>query len=63
MQRPTFVSVPVVRAVALSLPPMYAWPTPVKRVLFALCIVFCISAYLAMAAGIVGLATLALKFL
>jgi hypothetical protein len=63
MQRPTFVSVPMVRVIALSLPPMYTWPTPVKHAIFGLCVVFCISAYIAMAAGIVGLATLALKFL
>jgi prepilin signal peptidase PulO-like enzyme (type II secretory pathway) len=63
MQRPTFVSVPVVRVIALSLPPMYAWPTPLKRATFGLCVVFCISAYMAMAAGIISLATLALKFL
>ncbi len=63
MQCPTFVTVPMARAVALSLPPMYTWPTPVKRVIFGLCVVFCISAYMVMAAGIVSLATLALKFL
>jgi hypothetical protein len=63
MQHPTFISVPMARVLALSLPPMYTWPTPVKRVIFSLSVVFCISAYIVMAAGIVGLVALALKFL
>ncbi len=60
MQRPTFIRMPMVRMAALSLPPMYAWPTPVKRAVFGLCIVLCISAYVAMAAGFISLATLVL---
>ena len=60
MQRPTSVRSPIVTIVTFSLPPMYAWPPPVKRVVFGLCIFLCISAYVAMAAGIIGLATVAL---
>ena len=60
MQRPTFARVPIVSVAALSLPPMYAWPTPVKWMILSACIVLCFTAYAAMAAGIIGLTTLAL---
>lgn len=60
MQRPTFVRMPTVRVATMSLPPMYTWPIPIKRVIFGLCVILCISAYAAMAAGIIGLATLVL---
>jgi hypothetical protein len=63
MQRPIFVRVPIITVAALSLPPMYDWPSPVKRVILSACIVLCIIAYTAMAAGVVGLTTLLLGLL
>ena len=63
MQRPTFVKVPNVTVAALSLPPMYGWPTPVKRAILGVCMILCIIAYAVMAAGIVGLAMLVLGLL
>lgn len=60
MQRPTFARVPDVLTICSSLPPMYAWPTPVKRVILSTCVLFCIAAYAAMAAAVLSLATLLL---
>jgi hypothetical protein len=48
---------------ALPLSPMHAWPTPVKRFVLGVCIMLCIIAYVVMAAGFVGLATLVLGLL
>jgi hypothetical protein len=63
MQRPTFVKEQIVTVTALSLPPMYDWPDPVKRAVFAVCTILCVIAYVVMTAGIVGLATLVLGLL
>ena len=63
MERLTFVKAPIVSVTALSLPPMYVWPTPVKRIVLGASIILCIIAYAVMAAGIVGLATLVLGLL
>jgi len=60
MQRTTLVKMPIIRVLTPSLPPMYAWPTPIKRAVFGLCVALCIGAYVAMAAGIIGLMTLVL---
>jgi hypothetical protein len=60
MQRPTFVRVPDVLTICASLPPMYAWPTFVKRVILSAAILGCIVAYAAIAAAILSLARLAL---
>jgi hypothetical protein len=60
MQRPTFARVPDVLTICSSLPPMYAWPTPVKRVILGACILCCVVAYATMAAAILSLATLVL---
>ncbi len=59
MQRSTLIRLPAVR-VAQSLPPMYAWPTPVKQAIMGLCIALCISAYIAIAIGLIGAMSLAL---
>jgi hypothetical protein len=58
MQRPTLREVPMVRVVAVSLPPMYAWPIPVKRAVFGLGIILCIGVYAVMGAELVSLMTL-----
>jgi len=63
MQRPTFVRAPTVPVMTFSLPPMYAWPMPVKRAIIGACFILCIIAYAAMAAGIISLTTLALGLL
>ena len=63
MQRPTFVKEPIVTVAALSLPPIYTWPTPVKRTVFAACTVLCVIAYALMTTGIIGLAWLVLGLL
>jgi hypothetical protein len=63
MQRPTFVKEPIVTVAALSLPPMYDWPDPVKRTVLAACTILCVIAYVVMTAGVVGLATLVLSLL
>lgn len=60
MQHLTFVRMPIIRVSTLSLPPMYTWPAPIKRAVFGLCVALCISAYVAMAAGIINLMTLVL---
>ncbi len=59
MPRSTLVSLPVVR-VAQAVPPMYAWPTPVKQAVMALCIALCVSAYIAIAIGLISAMSLAL---
>ncbi len=59
MPRSTPVSLPVVR-VAQVLPPMHAWPTPIKQVVMGLSIALCISAYIAIAIGLIGVMSLAL---
>ncbi len=58
MPRSTLVSLPAVRVA--QLPPMYTWPTPVKQAVMALCIALCISAYIAIAIGLIGVMSLAL---
>ena len=63
MQRPMFVRMPMGRVAVLSLPPMYAWPAPIKRLIFGVGIALCISAYTAMAAGIIGLMTLVIELM
>jgi hypothetical protein len=63
MQRPTFVKEPIVTVAAISLPPMYDWPDPVKRIVLVACTILCVIAYVMMTAGIVGLATLVLGLL
>jgi hypothetical protein len=63
MQRPTFVRMPTVSVATLSLPPMYAWPMPVKRAIIGVCFILCLMAYATMAAGIIGLTTLVLGLL
>ncbi len=63
MERLTFIKVPNALVAAMSLPPMHAWPIPIKRIVLGACIMVCIIAYAVMAAGIVGLATLVLGFL
>ena len=60
MQRPMSAKVPTVTVAVQSLPPMYAWPTPVKRAVWGASIILCIIAYVLMTAGVVGLATLVL---
>jgi hypothetical protein len=55
MQRPTFGEMPIVRVMAVSLPPMYAWPIPVKRAVFGLGVILCISVYAVMGVGLVSL--------
>ena len=59
MPRSTLISLPTVRVVQ-SLPPMYTWPTPVKQAVMALCIALCVSAYIAMAIGLIGAMSFAL---
>lgn len=63
MQRPTFVRAPDIPVVVISLPPMYTWPSLVKRTVLGVCIVLCLFAYVAMAVGIIGLATVVLGLL
>jgi hypothetical protein len=58
MQRPTLREMPVFRVMAVSLPPMYAWPISVKRAVFGLGAILCIGVYAAMGAGLVSLVTL-----
>jgi hypothetical protein len=60
MQRQTFARVPIISTAVLSLPPMHAWPTPLKRVVLGVCVVMCLVAYVAMAAGLLGLASVML---
>ena len=59
MQRSTLIRLPAVR-VAQLLPPMYTWPTPVKQAVLGLCIALCISAYVAIAIGLIGAMSFAL---
>ncbi|UCC87955.1 MAG: hypothetical protein JSV81_01285 [Anaerolineales bacterium] len=63
MQRWTFARVPIVSSAALSLPPMHTWPTLAKQALLGVCVILCIIAYIVMATGIIGLATLILGIL
>ena len=63
MQRPTFVKASVIPVTGMSLPPMYTWPALVKRAVLSVCIVLCLIAYVAMAVGIIGLATVVLGLL
>jgi len=63
MQRPTLIRVPSVSVAVSSLPPIYAWPVPVKRAVLSVCIVLCLAAYVAMALGLIGLVTVALELL
>ena len=48
----------MVRVMAVSLPPMYAWPIPVKRVILGLGIMLCIGVYEVMGTGLVRLMSL-----
>ena len=59
MQRSTLVRLPAVSVVS-SLPPMYTWPTPVKRAVMGLSITLCVGAYVAIAIGLVGVLSFAL---
>ena len=63
MQRPMSIKVQTVTMAVQSLPPMYAWPIPVKRAILGLCVILCIIAYVVMTAGIFSLATLILGLL
>jgi hypothetical protein len=63
MERLTFTKIPIVSVMTMSLPPMHAWPSPIKRIVLAACIVLCIIAYAVMTVGVVGLATLVLGLL
>ena len=63
MQIPTFVRNPVIRVAVFSLPPMYTWPAAVKRAVLSVCVVLCLIAYVAMAVGVIGLATVVLGYL
>jgi hypothetical protein len=63
MRCPVFIEMPLSRVETSPLPPMYAWPVSVKRVILGLCIILCIAAYIAMATGFIGLATLVLGVL
>jgi hypothetical protein len=58
MQRLTLREMPMVRVMAVSLPPMYAWPIPVKRAVFGLGVMLCIGVYAVMGIGLVSLMTL-----
>jgi hypothetical protein len=58
MQRPTLREMSIVRVMAVSSPPMYAWPIPVKRAVFGLGVILCIGVYAVMGAGLVSLVTL-----
>jgi hypothetical protein len=58
MQRPTLRKMPMVRVMAVSLPPMYTWPIPVKRVILGLGIMLCIGVYEVMGTGLVRLMSL-----
>ena len=58
MQRPTLREMPMFRVMAVSLPPMYAWPIPVKRAVFGLGAILCVGVYAVMGAGLVSLMTL-----
>ncbi len=46
----------VSRRVSLSIPPMYAWPRPVKYLVLGLAMAACVSAYIALGAGLISLA-------
>ena len=63
MQRPTFVRAPVISVTLIPLPPMYTWPALVKRAVLSVCVVLCLIAYVAMAVGVIGLATVVLELL
>jgi len=58
MQRPTLRKMPMVRVMAVSLPPMYAWSIPVKRVILGLGVMLCIGVYAVMGTGLVSLMSL-----
>jgi hypothetical protein len=58
MQRLTLREMPIVRVMAVPLPPTYAWPIPVKRAVFGLGVILCIGVYAVMGAGLVSLMTL-----
>jgi hypothetical protein len=60
MERPTFVRAPVISVAVSPLPPMYTWPAFVKRAVLSVCVVLCVIAYIAMALGVIGLATVVL---
>jgi hypothetical protein len=59
MPHSMLVRLPSIR-VAQALPPMYTWPTPVKQVVMGVCIALCISAYVAIAIGLIGAMSFAL---
>jgi hypothetical protein len=42
---------------------MYTWPAHVKRAVLSVCVVLCLIAYVAMAVGVIGLATVVLGLL
>jgi hypothetical protein len=41
-----------------SLPPLYSWPTLLKRIILILAVGACLSAYILMLAGLVGVGIL-----
>jgi hypothetical protein len=63
MRRPLLARPPMVVALSVSLPPMYVWPAPLKRIVLAVCVVLCLAVYALMAAGILGLATVVSQLL
>jgi hypothetical protein len=63
MQRPTLARVQALKLMAVSPPPMYTWPIHLKRAILIACGLFCIAAYVAMAAGLLALATLLIGFI
>jgi hypothetical protein len=59
MPHSTLIRLPAVRF-APSLPPMHTWPRPVKQAVLGLCIALCVSAYIAIAIGLIGALSFAL---
>jgi hypothetical protein len=55
MQRPTLTEMPIIRVIDVPLLPMYAWPIPVKRVVFGLGVILCIGVYAAMGAALISM--------
>lgn len=44
----------IIRPELVSLPPMYAWPAPLKRVVLLLAAAVCVAAYALLAGGLIG---------
>jgi len=55
MQVPSLVKPSVV-----ALPPLYRWPTPVKRAILAVTIALCAGFYILLAVGVVSVLVLAI---